>query len=151
MLFKELPIGALFRTVNKPRRYLYKIALLEREFKAGVLSYKFNCIWANDDGPTGTLSYIDPHDPVELIVQSEEEVSRQNLLRIQRVALKLLFGQMDPPPAWATHLHLVAYWEDRDAVMRAIQPYKGEERPFVDQPISSSAGDVLIEIDEFVI
>jgi hypothetical protein len=60
-----------------------------------------------------------------------------------------LYDKMEPPPAWATHLHLVAYWEDRDAVMRIIQPYKGEERPSPAQPFSVPAGDVLVKIDEF--
>jgi hypothetical protein len=68
-------------------------------------------------------------------------------------ALLYVAGQLAatliPRPPWATHLRLTAYWEDRDAVMRAIQPYKGEERPSPEQPVSTQAGDVLIEIDEF--
>jgi hypothetical protein len=142
-MFKELPVGALFQVEHEdPRLLLCKTEPAQRKIGRRL------CIFNATVVGTPDLFSVDAYDSV-IVVDPEDEqiVAERALLRLLDTAVDALFEQMEPPPAWAQQLRVVAYWEDRDAVMRAIQPYKGEARPLVHQPISSSAGEAIVQIE----
>jgi hypothetical protein len=143
MIFKDLPIGALFQVEHEdPRLLLCKTEPQQKKIGRRLCVFNAKVVGAPSD-----LFSVDAYDSV-IVVDPEDEqiVAERKLLCLLDTAVDALFEQMEPPPAWAQQLRVVAYWEDRDAVMRAIQPYKGEVRPLVHQPISSSAGEAIVEI-----